>query len=121
MIIPPIKAMEDFLHGKLGIRVFEERILPDRNLWVQGYSEESVKRREDIVRKYKENKLCIDGAALIGRHTRIGDNSNVSDSSIDNFCILGEHVNVKGSAIMDAAKIRDYANLSDSSLGRRSS
>jgi NDP-sugar pyrophosphorylase family protein len=114
-----LKAMHDFLHGKLDIRVLEERILPNRNVWVQGYSEESVKRREDIVRKYKENKLCIDGAALIGRHTRIGDYSNISDSSIDNFCILGEHVNVKGSAIMDAAKIGDCADLSDSILGRK--
>jgi NDP-sugar pyrophosphorylase family protein len=114
-----LKAMHDFLHGKLDIRVFEERILPNRNVWVQGYSEESVKRREDIVRKHKENKLCIDGAALIGRHTRIGDYSKISDSSIDNFCILGEHVNVKGSAIMDAAKIGDCANLSDSILGRK--
>jgi len=93
--------------------------LPNRNVWVQGYSEESVKRREDIARKYKENKLCLDAAALIGRHTRIGDYSKISDSSIDNFYILGEHVSVKGSAIMDAAKIGDYANLSDSILGRK--
>jgi NDP-sugar pyrophosphorylase family protein len=114
-----LKAMYDFLHGKSDIRLLEERILPNRNVWVQGYSEESVKRREDIVRKYKENKLCIDGAALIGRHTRIGDYSKISDSSIDNFCILGEHVNVEGSTIMDAAKIGDYANLSDSILGRK--
>jgi NDP-sugar pyrophosphorylase family protein len=114
-----LKAMSDFLHEKSNIRVSEERILPNRNVWVQGYSEESVKRREDIVRKYKENMLCLDGAALIGRHTRIGDYSKISDSSIDNFCIFGEHVNVKGSAIMDAAKIGDYANLSDSILGRK--
>jgi NDP-sugar pyrophosphorylase family protein len=114
-----LKAMYDFLHGKSDIRLLEERILPNRNVWVQGYSEESVKRREDIVRKYKENKLWIDGAALIGRHTRIGDYSKISDSSIDNFCILGEHVNVEGSTIMDAAKIGDYANLSDSILGRK--
>jgi NDP-sugar pyrophosphorylase family protein len=114
-----LKAMYDFLHGKSDIRLLEERILPNRNVWVQGYSEESVKRREDIVRKYKENKLWIDGTALIGRHTRIGDYSKISDSSIDNFCIFGEHVNVEGSTIMDAAKIGDYANLSDSILGRK--
>jgi NDP-sugar pyrophosphorylase family protein len=114
-----LKAMHDFLYGKLNMRVLEERILPNRNVWVQGYSEESVRRREDIVRKHKENKLSIDGAALIGRHTTIGDYSKISDSSIDNFCILGEHVNVTGSAIMDAAKIGDYANLSDSILGRK--
>jgi len=114
-----LKAMHDVLYGKLKIRVAEERIIPDRNVWVQGYSEESVKRRAEIVRKYKEKKLSIDGAALIGRHTRIGDYSRVSDSNVDNFCILGEHVDVERSAIMDAAKIGDYAHVSDSILGRK--
>jgi NDP-sugar pyrophosphorylase family protein len=114
-----LKAMRDVLHGELNIRVLEERILPNRNIWVQGYSEDSAKRREEIVRKYKENKLSLDGAALIGRHTRIGDYSRISDSNIDNFCILAEHVNVKGSAVMDAAKIGEYAHLSDSIIGRK--
>lgn len=38
-----------------------------------------------MIRKYKENKLSIEGAALIGRHTRIGDHSKISDSNIDNL------------------------------------
>ncbi len=114
-----LRAMHDVLHGKLDIRVSEERILPDRNVWVQGYSEESIKRREEIVRKHKENKLSIEGAALIGRHTRMGDHSKISDSNVDNFCILGSHVIVERSAIMDAAKIGDYVHVSDSILGRK--
>jgi len=114
-----LKAMHDVLHGKLNIRIMEERIFPNRNVWVQGFSEESIKRREEIVKKYKENRLSLDGAALIGRHTRIGDYSRISDSNVDNFCILGEHVNVERSAIMDAAKIGDYAHVSDSILGRK--
>jgi len=114
-----LKAMNDVLYGKLKIRVLEERILPDRNVWVQGFSEESIKRREEIVRKYEENRLSMDGAALIGRHIRIGDYSRISDSNVDNFCILGEHVSVERSAIMDAAKVGDYAHVSDSILGRK--
>ncbi|MCP8312414.1 MAG: NDP-sugar synthase [Candidatus Methylarchaceae archaeon HK02M1] len=114
-----LKAMHDVLYGKLDVRVSEEKIFPERNIWVQGYSEESIKRRKDIIRKYKGGKLAIEGAALIGRHTRIGDYSKISDSSIDNFCILGENVNVEGSAIMDAAKIGDYVHISDSILGRK--
>jgi len=113
-----LKAMHDLLHGALDIRILEERILPNRNVWVQGYSEESVRRREEIAKKVRESKLSIEGAALIGRHTRIGDYSRISDSNIDNFCIVGEHVNVERSAIMDAAKIGDYAHISDSILGR---
>jgi NDP-sugar pyrophosphorylase family protein len=41
------------------------------------------------------------------------------DSSIDNFCIIGEHVVIERSAIMDAAKIGDYAYISDSIVGRK--
>jgi NDP-sugar pyrophosphorylase family protein len=114
-----LKAMRDVLYGKLNIRVLEERILPNTNVWVQGFSEESVKKREEIVQKYKEKRLSLDGAVLMGRHPRIGDYSRISDSNVDNFCILGEHVNVERSAIMDAAKIGDYAHVSDSILGRK--
>ncbi len=112
-------AMHDVLHGKLNLRVSEERILPDRNVWVQGYSVESIKRREEILKKYKEKKLSIEGAALIGRHTRIGDHSKITDSNIDNFCIIGEHANIERSAVLDAAKIGNYTNVSDSILGRK--
>ncbi|MDH5462314.1 MAG: hypothetical protein OEX09_08860, partial [Candidatus Bathyarchaeota archaeon] len=84
-----------------------------------GYSVESIKRREDILRKYKEKRLSLEGAALIGRHTRIGDHSKITDSNIDNFCILGEHVNIERSAVLDAAKIGDYSSVSDSILGRK--
>jgi len=114
-----LKAMHDILNGKLDIRILEERIIPNRNIWVQGYSEESIKRRKEIVKKYKENKLSLDGAVLIGRHSRIGDYSKISDSNVDNFCILGDHLNVERSAIMDAAKIGDYTHISNSILGRK--
>jgi len=114
-----LSAMHDVLNGNLNIRVSEEKILPNRNVWVQGYSVESIKRREDILWKYKEKKLSIEGAVLIGRHTRIGDHSKIADSNIDNFCILGEHVNIERSAILDAAKIGDYSSVSDSILGRK--
>ncbi|MEM2598297.1 MAG: NDP-sugar synthase [Thermoproteota archaeon] len=114
-----LDAMVNVLRGALDIRVTEERIVPGRNIWVQGYSEESVKRREEIVRKHRENRLGLEGAVLIGRHTRIGDYSRIVDSSIDNFCIIGEHVTVERSAIMDAAKIGDYTRISDSIIGRK--
>ncbi len=114
-----LRAMHDLLYGKMNIELTEERILPDRNIWIQGYSEESIRRRRETIRKYKENKLTLEGAALIGRHTSIGDYSRISDSCIDNFSIIGEHSNIENSAIMDAAKIGKYANISDSILGRK--
>ena len=112
-------AMVDMLRGKLNIRIREERILANRNVWVQGYSEESVRRREELIRKHKEGKLQLDGAALIGRHTRIGDFSKLSDSNTDNFSTLGDHVIIERSALMDAVKVGDYARVSDSIVGRK--
>ncbi len=114
-----LEAMVNVLRGALDIRITEERIVPGKNIWVQGYSEESVKRREEIVRKHRENRLGLEGAVLIGRHTRIGDYSRIVDSSIDNFCIIGEHVTIERSAIMDSAKIGDYTSISDSIIGRK--
>lgn len=114
-----LKSMYEVLHGAMDIRILEERIAPGRNIWVQGYSEESFKRREELIRKYKEGKLFIDGAALIGRHTRIGDYTRIADANIDNFCILGERVTVERSAIMDAVRIGAHARITESIIGRK--
>ena len=108
--------MKDILYGKLNIRVREEPVFP--NVWIQGYSEESIRRRKRIVKDCREGKLTIEGAALIGRHTRIGCSTKITDSNIDNFCILGEHVVVEDSAIMDATVLGEYTRLSKSIVGR---
>ena len=114
-----LRAMIDVLRGKMNMRVREERILANRNVWVQGYSEESIRRREELIHQHKEGKLQLEGAALIGRHTRIGDFAKLSDSNTDNFSTLGQHVIIERSAVMDAVKIGDYARVSDSIVGRK--
>jgi len=111
-----LEAMKDILYGKLNIRVREEPVFP--KVWIQGYSEESIRRRERIVKDCKKGKLTIGGAALIGRHTRIGYRTKITDSNIDNFCILGEHVAIEGSAIMDATVLGDHTSVSKSIVGR---
>ena len=114
-----LTAMLDVLHGKLDIRVAETRALPDKNIWAQGFSRESIKRRNELIRKYHEKKLFLEGAALIGRHTRIDNDSKISDSNVDNFCILDDHVYVERSAIMDGCRIGSYAHIMDSIIGRK--
>ena len=64
-------------------------------------------------------RLIFDGSALIGRHTRIDEYTKIKDSNIDNFCIIGNNVTIENSAIMDAAKIGDYTQVSNSILGRK--
>ncbi|MGQ9780957.1 MAG: sugar phosphate nucleotidyltransferase [Nitrososphaeria archaeon] len=114
-----LAAMRDVLYGALNIRVTEERIIPGKNVWVQGYSEESIRRRIEIVRKYQEKKLFLEGATLIGRHTRIGDFTKIVDSNVDNFCIIGENMEIVRSAVLDAVRIGDHAKISDSIIGRK--
>jgi NDP-sugar pyrophosphorylase family protein len=114
-----LKAMQELLHGKMDIGILEERIFPNENIWIQGYSEESMRRRKETIKKHKEDKLTLEGAILIGRHTSLGDFCRISDSNIDNFCIIGDHSNIESSAVMDAAKLGSYANLSESILGRK--
>jgi NDP-sugar pyrophosphorylase family protein len=115
-----LAAMIAALRGKVNIRVKEEKILPNQNVWVQGFSEESIRSRGEIATKYKEGRLRLDGSILIGRHTRLGEYSGLMDSNVDNFCTLGDHVIVERSALMDAVKVGDYARISDSIVGRKS-
>ena len=62
-----LKAMHDLLYGKLN-RIMEKRILPNRNIWIQGYNEESIRRQEGTIRKHKESRLGLRRRrALIGR------------------------------------------------------
>lgn len=113
-----LKAMHDILNGGLNIRIKEEKIFPNRNIWIQGYSRESVERRNEIIKKCQERKISIDGAALIGRHTKIGEDTKIKDSNIDNYCIIGKNVLIANSAIMDSSVIGDSALIDNSIIGR---
>jgi NDP-sugar pyrophosphorylase family protein len=113
-----LRAMHDILHGKLNIRVKEERIFPNRNIWIQGYSRESVERRNEIIKKCQEKRILIDGAALIGRHTKIEDGVEIKDSNIDNYCVIGKNTIIKDSAIMDSSTIGNSALIESSIIGR---
>jgi NDP-sugar pyrophosphorylase family protein len=114
-----LEAMNDVLNGQLDIRVTERRILPRRNIWVQGFSQDSIQRRNEIIRKYKEKRLFLEGSVLIGRHTRLGDYSTISDSCIDNFCIINENSYINKSAIMDGCRIGAHTHIRNSIIGRQ--
>ncbi|MCW1310105.1 MAG: NDP-sugar synthase, partial [Candidatus Nanoarchaeia archaeon] len=113
-----LKAMREILNGALDMRIKEERIFPGRNVWVQGFSRESVKLREKIIKECKEGRLIINGSALIGRHCRIGDGTKITDSNIDNYCIIGRNVQVENAAIMDSSSVGDSSKIKESIIGR---
>jgi NDP-sugar pyrophosphorylase family protein len=113
-----LDAMLDMLNGAIDIRITEEPSFPGRNIWIQGYSQDSIIRRERIIRSYKEGKLDLLGNILIGRHARIEENTRIENSNIDNFCILDEGVNVERSAVMDSSTIGEKCDIRDSIIGR---
>jgi NDP-sugar pyrophosphorylase family protein len=114
-----LEAMKNLLHGGFSMLTdFGGRISPDKQIWVQGESTDSQKRRNEIVHKIKTGKIHIEGAVLIGRHCEIDDGVRIVDSCIDNYTHLNKDVLVENSAIMDRATIDEGAQIRDSIIGR---
>jgi len=94
------------------------RIAKEARAYVQGTSPDSIKRRKRIARLYKQGRLKLEGSVLIGRHCQIEEGTMIENSSVDNFTIIGKHVRIVNSAIMDRTIIGDYAVIEDSIIGR---
>jgi NDP-sugar pyrophosphorylase family protein len=97
---------------------FGEPLAPLRQVWIQGWSADSIRRKEVILQKALNGRIQLEGSVLIGRHCQIEDGSIIKDSCIDNFCILGRDVTIERSAIMDRVVIEDGATIQDSIIGR---
>lgn len=114
-----LEAMRDMLNGRFSLLPdFDGRISEEARIWVQGESLESMKRREQIVKKIKQGKIKIEGSVLIGRHCEIGDGTRIVNSCIDNYTRIGRNVTVVNSAVMDRSIIMDNAEIKDSIIGR---
>jgi NDP-sugar pyrophosphorylase family protein len=88
------------------------------NVWIQGRSADSMRRKEEIVRKALSGKIRLEGRVFIGRHCQLDEGAIVRDSCIDNFCILGKGVTVERSAILDRVLLEDGALVQDSIVAR---
>jgi NDP-sugar pyrophosphorylase family protein len=114
-----LEAMKNLLHGGFSMLTdFEGRISPDKQIWVQGESNDSEKRRQEIIQKIKQGKIDIEGAVLIGRHCQIDDGVRIVNSCIDNYTRISKGAVVENSAIMDRAIIGENAEVRDSIVGR---
>ncbi|MHC1637224.1 MAG: GlgC family sugar phosphate nucleotidyltransferase, partial [Candidatus Nezhaarchaeales archaeon] len=94
------------------------RVSQDKNLWIQGQSPESIRKREEILEKYHKGIINLKGGVLIGRHCTIGDNVTIINSCIDNYTIIEDNVYIENSAIMDRVKIGPGAIIKNSIIGR---
>jgi NDP-sugar pyrophosphorylase family protein len=114
-----LQAMHNLLHGKfVMLRDFGGRIDEKYQIWVQGDSEDSAKRRHEIIRKVKLGKIELRGAVVIGRHCLIQDGAKITNSCIDNFTRIGKDVRIENSAILDRTIIEEKAKITDSIVGR---
>ena len=114
-----LEAMKKLLNGGFSMLTdFGGKISERQLIWVQGESNDSVKRREEIVQKIKKGKIEIEGAVLIGRHCQIDDGVRISNSCIDNFTRIGKGATIENSAILDRVIIGEKAEVRDSIVGR---
>jgi NDP-sugar pyrophosphorylase family protein len=114
-----LEAMKNMLHGGFpALSDFGGRLEQGSQIWVQGESNDSEKRRDEIVQKIKQKKITLEGSVLIGRHCQIEDGARIVDSCIDNFTRIGKNAVVANSSIMDRVIIGDNAEVYDSIIGR---
>jgi NDP-sugar pyrophosphorylase family protein len=114
-----LEAMRDMLNGLFtSLTEFGGRLSKESKVWVQGESEESMKRRKEIIKKINKKKIEIEGSVLVGRHCKIGDDVKIVNSCIDNFTRIGDGVTIKNSAVMDRCIIDDAAEIQESIIGR---
>jgi len=114
-----LEAMQDMLNGRfLSLTDFGGRISEEERIWVQGESYESLKRRQEIIRKIKQGKIEAEGSVLIGRHCKISDGVRIVNSCIDNYTKIGKDVVIENSAVMDRAIIEEKAEIKESIIGR---
>jgi NDP-sugar pyrophosphorylase family protein len=114
-----LEAMHDMLDGRFSsLTDFGGRIDENKRIWIQGESTESMKRREEIVRKIKQRRIEVEGPVLIGRHCKIEDGVRIVGSCIDNYTEIGKGVEVVNSAIMDRVIVGEKAKIEGSVIGR---
>jgi NDP-sugar pyrophosphorylase family protein len=114
-----LEAMKKLLHGGFSMLTdFGGKISEKQQIWVQGESNDSEQRRQEIIQKIKKGRIAIEGAVLIGRHCQIDDDVRIANSCIDNFTRIGKGATIENSAVLDRVIIGEKAEVLDSIIGR---
>jgi NDP-sugar pyrophosphorylase family protein len=114
-----LDAMKQMLNGCFpSLTDFGGKIDEKQNIWIQGESDESQKRRKQIIDRIKQGTIEIQGAVLIGRHCQIEDGARIINSCIDNYVKIGKNTTVENSAILDMTIIGENAEVQNSIIGR---
>jgi NDP-sugar pyrophosphorylase family protein len=114
-----LEAMKNLLHGGFSsLQDFGGKISDNALVFIQGDSDDSEKRRQDIIQKIKQKKITLEGAVLIGRHCEIEEGARIVNSCIDNYTRIGKNATIVNSAVLDRVIIGDNAEVYDSIIGR---
>ncbi len=114
-----LEAMQDMLNGRFSsLTDFGGRISKEKRIWVQGESTESMKRRQEIIKRIERGEIEVEGSVLIGRHCKISDDVRIVNSCVDNYTKIGEGVVIESSAVMDRAIVEEKAEIKESIVGR---
>lgn len=87
-------------------------------VFLQGKSAKSISLHREIVEKAERGLIKFSGSVLMGRHTLVGSNTYIEDSSVDNYCIIGPGSHISGSVIMDRSYIEEDVRIVNSIIGR---
>lgn len=114
-----LEAMNKLLNGGFSMLTdFGGRINEKQPIWVQGESNDSEKRRQEIIKKVKQGRIKLEGTVLIGRHCQIEDGVRIANSCIDNFTRVGKGAVIENTAVLDRVIIGENAEIKDSIIGR---
>ena len=114
-----LEAMYDILRGRLeSLKEFDGRIFPDRRIWIQGESPESIAGRDKLAEMIMDGMIEVEEPVLIGRHCHIEEGVKISNSCIDNYTRIGRDTVIEDSAIMDRVRIGEGASVRGSIIGR---
>ena len=114
-----LEAMQDMLNGRFSsLTNFGGRLSEEVRIWIQGESPESLKRKQEIMKKIKQGKIEVEGAVLIGRHCQISDGARIVNSCVDNYTKIGKGVTIENSAVMDRVILEEDTEIIESIIGR---
>jgi len=116
-----LETVKTLLYGQLKFfRDFGGKLSEEENIWIQGTSAESLRKREEIIMKLRMGMIRFEGMVLMGRHCSVGDGVEVVDSCVDNFTVVGDNTKIINSAVLDRVRIGKNVEILESIVGRHS-
>jgi NDP-sugar pyrophosphorylase family protein len=101
-----LRTTLDVIHGRIGNIRLQHQI--GESQWVHPTTLERNAHLRDRLGEH----------VLMGRHCRVGRNTEINNSAIGHFCIIGDNVNIRDSVILSFASIGDNCTLHNCILGR---